>query len=54
VRDYLGRFVLAGTTWLEGGCSVIEGEAVALFEALKSLQLRGMSHVMLKPIQKIW
>jgi hypothetical protein len=45
---------VAETTWLDERCSVIEGEAVALFEALKALQLRGMSHVMLKPIQKIW
>jgi ribonuclease HI len=37
---------VAETTWLEGSCSIIEGEAVALLEALKALQLIGMLHVL--------
>jgi hypothetical protein len=33
VRDHLGCFVMAGTSWLEGSYSIIEGESVALLEA---------------------
>jgi hypothetical protein len=52
VRDYLGRFVMAETTWVEGSCSVLEGEAVALCEALQALQLRGITHVMIESDSK--
>jgi ribonuclease HI len=33
-------------------CSVLEGEAVALCEALQALQLRGISHVMIESDSK--
>ncbi|PNY00942.1 cytochrome p450 [Trifolium pratense] len=33
LRDHMGRFVMAETTWVEGNCSILEGESNAL-EAL--------------------
>jgi hypothetical protein len=45
LRDHLGRFVMAETTWFEGNCSIVEGEAIALFEALKAMQLRNIHQV---------
>jgi ribonuclease HI len=48
LRDHHGMFVRAGTTWVEGNCSVIEGEALALLTALRELQEQGMSHVIIE------
>jgi hypothetical protein len=45
LRDHLGRFVMAETTWFEGNCSIVEGEAIALIEALKAMQLRNIHQV---------
>ncbi|MCI01688.1 BZIP-like protein, partial [Trifolium medium] len=35
LRDHTGQFVTAGTSWNQGKCSIIEGEAIALLEAIK-------------------
>jgi ribonuclease HI len=48
LRDHRGVFVSAGTSWIEGTCSVIEGEAIALLEALQHLEQRGISHVVIE------
>ncbi|KAK2450022.1 hypothetical protein QL285_009162 [Trifolium repens] len=45
LRDHLGRFIMAGTTWIDGSCSIEEGESVALIEALKVMEQRGYSDV---------
>jgi ribonuclease HI len=45
LRDHMGRFVMAETTWLNGNYSVIEGEAIAMLEALKAMEQRRISHV---------
>jgi ribonuclease HI len=45
-------FVSAGTSWLEGSCSVIEGEAIALLDALHQLEQRGVSHVIVETDSK--
>ncbi|KAK2459206.1 hypothetical protein QL285_006272 [Trifolium repens] len=45
VRDHGGNFIMAGTLWQEGKFTVIEGEANALLEALKVMQLKGYSEV---------
>jgi ribonuclease HI len=45
VRDYRGQFVLGGSSWIHGICSSNEGEALALLEAMKELQLRGFENV---------
>ncbi|PNX76764.1 hypothetical protein L195_g032722, partial [Trifolium pratense] len=37
VRDYMGEFKMDGTSWIQGNCSIIEGEAIALLEAMKEL-----------------
>ncbi|MCI04184.1 cytochrome P450, partial [Trifolium medium] len=45
LRDDEGRFVKAETAWMMGNCSIVEGESIALLEALKALEQRGTSHV---------
>ncbi|PNX73684.1 ribonuclease H [Trifolium pratense] len=35
LRDDRGRFIMAAIAWMEGNCSILEGEALALLEALK-------------------
>ncbi|GAU24016.1 hypothetical protein TSUD_328180 [Trifolium subterraneum] len=45
VHDHLGEFVVAGTGWREGNHSIVEGESLALLEALKEMESRGISHV---------
>ncbi|MCI19473.1 hypothetical protein A2U01_0040629, partial [Trifolium medium] len=41
----MGQFVMAGILWNHGQCSIIEGEARALLEAMKEMELRGITHV---------
>jgi ribonuclease HI len=45
LRDHLGRFIMAGTTWLHGNYFIIEGEAIALLEAMKAMEQRRISNV---------
>jgi hypothetical protein len=45
LRDHFGRFIAAETTWIDGSCSIVEGESIALLEALKVMEQRGYSHV---------
>jgi hypothetical protein len=52
LRDHLGRFVMAETTWFEGNCSIVEGEAIAMLEALKAMRLRDMQHVIFESDSK--
>jgi ribonuclease HI len=52
LRDHLGRFVMAETTWIDGICSIVEGESLALLEALKVLNQRGYSHVIFETDSK--
>jgi hypothetical protein len=37
LRDHMGRLVIAGTNWNYGKCSIIEGEAMTLLEAMKEM-----------------
>jgi ribonuclease HI len=53
VRDYTGRFILAGTSWMLGNVSVIEGDAVALLTAVQDLANRGFTNVMFETDSKI-
>ncbi|KAK2391750.1 hypothetical protein QL285_065180 [Trifolium repens] len=48
LRDHHGMFVRAGTSWVEGTCFVIEGEAIALLAALRELQEQGISQVIIE------
>ncbi|XP_045831010.1 subtilisin-like protease SBT3.13 [Trifolium pratense] len=45
LRDHRGVFVAAGTNWFEGNCAIVEGESIALLEALKEIAERGISNV---------
>jgi hypothetical protein len=36
-RDYMGQFEMDGTSWIQGMCSIIEGEAIVLLEVMKEL-----------------
>jgi ribonuclease HI len=36
---------MAATSWLDGNCSIMEGESIALLEAVNFMEQRGMSHV---------
>jgi ribonuclease HI len=52
LRDHFGRFVAAETTWFDGNCSIVEGESIALLEALKVINQRGYSHVVFESDSK--
>ncbi|KAK2377588.1 hypothetical protein QL285_078243 [Trifolium repens] len=52
VRDHLGQFVMAGTTSSNGSCSIVEGESIALLEALKCMHQRGITHVIFETDSK--
>jgi ribonuclease HI len=45
VRDCRGSFVMGGSSWIDGICSSNQGEALALLEAMQTLQLRGYHNV---------
>jgi hypothetical protein len=48
LRDHMGRFIRAATTWKDGTCSIMEGESIAILEALHELQQQGFSHVIIE------
>ncbi|XP_045797933.1 uncharacterized protein LOC123892151 [Trifolium pratense] len=52
LRDHMGQLVLAGTLWNHGHCSIIEGEAKALLEALQQIEQRGITHVIFETDSK--
>ncbi|MCI23364.1 cytochrome P450, partial [Trifolium medium] len=52
LRDHSGLFVLEGTSWREGNCSIIEGEAIALLEAMREVEHRGITHVVFETDSK--
>jgi ribonuclease HI len=43
---------MAETTWIDGSCSIVEGESLALIEALKVMEQRGYSHVVFETDSK--
>jgi ribonuclease HI len=52
LRDHNGLFVAAGTSWFEGNCSVIEGEAIALLNSMRDMVQRGVSHAIFESDSK--
>jgi hypothetical protein len=52
LRDHLGRFIMAETTWLDGNYSVLEGEAIALLEAMRAMKDRRISYVIFETDSK--
>ncbi|XP_045792146.1 uncharacterized protein LOC123886917 [Trifolium pratense] len=45
VRDHRGKFILGGTSWIQGRCSTNEGEAIAMLEAMKELSQKDFRNV---------
>jgi ribonuclease HI len=43
---------MAETTWMDGNCSILEGEFIALLKALKVLEQRGISQVIFEKDSK--
>jgi hypothetical protein len=54
LRNYRGHFKLAGTNIVPSPFSVLEGEALALIEAMEEVIQRGLSYVIFKVILKWW
>jgi ribonuclease HI len=52
LRDHKGQFVMVETTWINGSSSIVEGESIALLEALKVIHERGYSHVIFETDSK--
>jgi ribonuclease HI len=52
VRDHMGMFILAGSSWIQRKCSTIEGEAAAMLEAMKELEQRGFTNVVFETDSK--
>ncbi|MCI61358.1 replication protein A 70 kDa dna-binding subunit, partial [Trifolium medium] len=52
LRDHTGNFVAAGTYCYEGKCSVTEGESIAVLEAMKDMEQRGITHVIFETDSK--
>jgi ribonuclease HI len=53
LRDSRGQFQLAGTNILHSPLNVLEGEAMALREAMKEVMHRGLSHVIFESDSKL-
>jgi ribonuclease HI len=52
LRDCRGSFVLAGTMWKDGICSIVEGESIAILEAMKVITQKGISNVIFETDSK--
>jgi hypothetical protein len=52
LRDHFGRFIRAETTWIDGCCSIVEGESLALLGALHAMEQRGYSNVIIETDSK--
>jgi hypothetical protein len=52
LRDHTANFIVAGTSWKEGNCSIVEGEVHALFEALRQVENQGITHVIFETDSK--
>jgi hypothetical protein len=52
IRDHLSQFVMAGTSWYQGRCSILAGEAMTLLEAMMEVERRGLSNVIFETDSK--
>ncbi|MCI31515.1 ribonuclease H protein, partial [Trifolium medium] len=52
LRDHRGQYVMAGSSWRQGNCPIIEGEAMAMIEAMKEMEQRGFAHVIFESDSK--
>jgi ribonuclease HI len=48
----MGRFIAVETTWIDGCCSIVEGESLVLLEALHAMEQRGLTHVIMETDSK--
>jgi ribonuclease HI len=48
----MGSFVGAETHWMFGSCSIIEGESIAVLEALHTMEQCGFTHVIIETDSK--
>ncbi|GAU34086.1 hypothetical protein TSUD_255820 [Trifolium subterraneum] len=53
VRDHQGRYIIAGTNLLQARLNILEGEAMAIKEAMEEMLQRGFSHVIFESDSKI-
>jgi ribonuclease HI len=53
LRDSRGHFQLAGTNIMNSPCSVVEGEAMAIIEAMEEMILRGLPYVIFESDSKL-
>jgi hypothetical protein len=53
IRDHLGRFILTGSNFIHERLNTIEGETLALKEAIHEVIQRGLPHVTLKMTLKL-
>jgi ribonuclease HI len=53
IRDHLGRFILTGSNFIHERLNTIEGETLALKEAIHEVIQRGLSHVTFENDSKI-
>jgi ribonuclease HI len=52
-RDHARQFGKAGSPWSQRKCSIIEGETIALLEAMKEMEQTGFTHVIFEADSKI-
>ncbi|PNX57790.1 cytochrome p450, partial [Trifolium pratense] len=52
LRDHSSNFVQASTNWREGQCSIVEGKSLALLEAMKAMEHRGLTNVIFETDSK--
>jgi ribonuclease HI len=48
----VGQFVTAGSSWSQGLCSIVEGEANALLEAMKEMEHKGFNYIIVETDSK--
>jgi hypothetical protein len=53
IVSHIKRFILAGTYFINGRLNTMEGEAIALKEAICEVRQRGFSHIIFESDSKI-
>jgi ribonuclease HI len=52
LRDHMEMFVLVGIHWKDGWYSIAEGESIVLLQAMKEMELKGITQVIFKTDSK--
>ncbi|PNY16450.1 cytochrome p450 [Trifolium pratense] len=53
LRDYQGRFILAGSNLVHTKLNTLEGEAMGIKEAIEEIMQRGLSYVIFESDSKV-